>query len=112
MLDGESLVKLFKQPTAELQRDAIYQHFPGYLGAGKDTWRTTPVSTIQRGPWKLLEFLEDGHLELYNLADDIGEQHNLARKNAEMARQLHAQLVKWRTELKAPMPTKNQLTKD
>lgn len=107
VLDGESLVKLFRDPSAKLQRDAIFQHFPGYLGAGTDSWRTTPVSLIQMGDWKLMEFLEDGRLELYNLADDIGETKNLSKEMPDKARELHERLVAWRAEVKAPMPTKN-----
>jgi arylsulfatase A-like enzyme len=110
VLDGESIVKLFRDPTENLQRDAIFQHFPGYLGAGTDTWRTTPVSLVQMGDWKLMEFLEDGRLELYNLADDIGETTNLAEKMPEKTKELHARLVSWRAEVKAPMPTKNEAT--
>lgn len=108
VLDGESLVKLFKQPTSKLDREAIYQHFPGYLGAGQNNWRTTPVSTMQSGPWKLMEFLEDGHLELYNLQDDIGEKVNLAEKMSERAEAMKAKLVAWRKETQAPMPVKNE----
>jgi arylsulfatase A-like enzyme len=107
VLDGESLVKLFRDPAAKLQRDAIFQHFPGYLGAGADAWRTTPVSVIQSGDWKLMEFLEDGRLELYNLADDIGETRNLAKDNPAKAKELHARLVLWRNQVNAPMPSKN-----
>jgi arylsulfatase A-like enzyme len=110
MLDGESLVKLFRDPSAKLQRDAIFQHFPGYLGAGEGSWRTTPVSLIQMGDWKLMEFLEDGRLELFNLRDDIGESKNLAKQMPDKAKELHARLVAWRTEVKAPMPTKNDGT--
>ena len=107
VLDGESLVKLFRDPAAKLNRTAIYQHFPGYLGAGENTWRTTPVSVIQSGDWKLLEFLEDGRLELYNLSDDIGESNNLAKTMPEKTRELHDRLIAWRQDVKAPMPTKN-----
>jgi arylsulfatase A-like enzyme len=107
VLDGESLVKLFRDPTAKLQRDAIFQHFPGYLGSGPGLWRTTPVSVIQAGDWKLMEYLEDGKLELYNLRDDIGETKNLAAEMPEKAKELHARLVAWRKEVNAPMPTKN-----
>jgi len=107
VLDGESLVKLFREPNAKLQRDAIFQHFPGYLGAGADSWRTTPVSVIQSGDWKLMEFLEDGQLELYNLSDDIGETKSLTTEVPEKAKALHARLVAWRAEVNAPMPTKN-----
>ncbi len=106
-LDGESLVPLFKNGNASLKREAIYQHFPGYLGAGQDTWRTTPVGLIQAGDWKLMEFFEDGRLELYNLKDDIGEQNNLAAKNPEKVKELHAKMVAWRKEVGAKMPTKN-----
>lgn len=107
VLDGESLVKLLRDPAAKLQRDAIFQHFPGYLGAGPDTWRTTPVSLIQSGSWKLMEFLEDGHLELYDLSQDIGETQNLAATMPEKAKALRDRLVQWRAEVDAPMPTKN-----
>lgn len=108
VLDGESLVKLFRDPNAKLQRDAIFQHFPGYLGSGPGLWRTTPVSLIQMGDWKLMEYLEDGKLELYNLRDDIGERKNLAQSMPDKAKELHARLVAWRAEVKAPMPTPNK----
>lgn len=103
-LDGESLVPVWKSPTASLKRDAIFQHFPGYLGAGKEYWRTTPVTLVQQGDWKLLEFLEDGHLELYNLKEDIGESKNLAAEQPEKAKALHDRLVAWRESIHAPMP--------
>ncbi len=108
VLDGASLVPLLRDPGAVLSRDAIFQHFPGYLGAGQGKWRTTPVSTIQSGDWKLMEFLEDGRLELYNLKEDLGEKTNLATRMPEKARELRDKLVAWRAEVKAPMPVKNQ----
>jgi arylsulfatase A-like enzyme len=107
-LDGESLVPLFRDGAAKLSRDAIYQHFPGYLGAGPGSWRTTPVSLIEVGDWKLMEFFEDGRLELYNLKDDIGEQNNLAKTLPDKTRELHNKLLAWRKEIGAPLPTPNQ----
>jgi arylsulfatase A-like enzyme len=106
-LDGESLVPLFRDSAASLKREAIYQHFPGYLGAGEGTWRTTPVGLIEAGDWKLMEFFEDGRLELYNLKDDIGEQKNLATENPEKTKELHAKMIAWRKAIRAPMPAKN-----
>ena len=106
VLDGESLVALWKTPGARLQRTAIYQHFPGYLGAGKKFWRTTPVSLIQEGDWKLMEFFEDGRLELYNLRTDVGETKNLASQEPGTANALHAKLVQWREQLQAPIPAR------
>lgn len=105
-LDGVSLAPLLRDPQAKLARDAIYVHFPGYLeGYATKSWRTTPVGTIQSGDWKLLEYFEDGRLELYNLADDPGEAKNLAATEPERAKALQAKLAAWRTQLSAPMPT-------
>jgi arylsulfatase A-like enzyme len=111
VLDGQSLVPLLRDSEAKLAREAIYQHFPGYLGSGPGKWRTTPVSTVQAGDWKLMEFLEDGHLELYNLRDDLGESRNLAGAMPEKAAELRLKLLAWRKEVKAPMPGKNQAGK-
>jgi len=107
-LDGESLVPLLRDGGAHLEREAIFQHFPGYLGSGKGLWRTTPVGVIQAGDWKLMEFFEDGHLELYNLRNDIGETKNLAAEMPEKAGELHKKMLSWREAVKAPLPGPNR----
>jgi arylsulfatase A-like enzyme len=107
-LDGVSLAKLLTTGgKTGLNRDALFWHFPGYLGAGPGAWRTTPVGAIRSGDWKLLEFFEDNRLELYNLSADLGQTNNLASRSPEKTKELHAKLVAWRKELNAPMPTKN-----
>jgi arylsulfatase A-like enzyme len=107
-LDGEDLGTLFRNPQGSLLRTAIYQHFPGYLGSGENTWRTTPVGLIQEGDWKLMEFFEEGRLELYNLQEDIGESKNLAQEMPDKARDLHQKLRDWRQFVGAPMPVPNK----
>jgi len=108
-LDGVSYLKqLTSGGKAKLNRDAVYWHFPGYLGAQNNTWRTHPVSAIRSGDWKLMEFLEDGHLELYNLKDDLSEKNNLAAKNPAKAKELLTKLVAWRKVINAQMPTPNK----
>lgn len=104
--DGVSFTPLLKDPSTTLDRDGLFWHFPGYLQAsGKlGTWRTTPGGGILRGNWKLLEFFEDGRLELYNLADDIGQKKNLAATNTAMRDELHGRLLEWRKAVDAPMP--------
>ncbi|MEZ6099225.1 MAG: sulfatase [Pirellulaceae bacterium] len=106
-IDGESIVPLLRDAQASLNRDAIYQHFPGYLGAGAQKWRTTPVGVVQSGNWKLLEFFEDGRLELYNVADDVGEENNLASSQPDRAKTMHAQLAAWRESVGAKMPARH-----
>jgi arylsulfatase A-like enzyme len=107
-LDGVSYVKLLTSGgKADLGREAVYWHFPGYLGAGRGQWRTTPAGAIRRGDWKLIEFFEDNHAELYNLKDDIGERKDLAAVKPEVAQELRDKLHAWRAAVKAPMPTAN-----
>ncbi|MBW3542836.1 MAG: sulfatase, partial [Planctomycetes bacterium] len=69
--DGVSLAGLLKNPEAALGRDTLYWHLPHYH-------HSTPAGAIRRGDWKLIEFFEDGRLELYNLRNDPAEQDNLA----------------------------------
>ncbi len=105
-LDGVNIQPLLESGgTAKLGRDALYWHFPGYLGSGPNIWRTTPAGAIRVGDYKLVEFFEDGRLELYNLREDVGQKHDLARERPELLRQLHAKLAAWRQEIQAPMPT-------
>ena len=111
VLDGESLVPLFKDGSASLKRASIFQHFPGYLGAGGGTWRTTPVATVITGDWKLMEFMEDQHLELYNLRADIGERNNLAATQVEKAKAMQTALHTWQSSVGAKFPTKNDSIK-
>jgi arylsulfatase A-like enzyme len=107
-LDGVSYFKaLTSGGKTPLNRDAIFWHFPGYLGAGAGSWRTTPAGAIRSGDWKLQEFFEDGRVELYNLRDDLGQTNNLAQKLPDKAKELQARLAAWRQEINAPMPTKN-----
>jgi arylsulfatase A-like enzyme len=104
-LDGLSYLPLLKGAgKGGLERAGIYWHFPGYLGAGADDWRTTPAGAVRAGDWKLQEFFEDGRIELYNLREDIGEQRDLASSMPDKTRQLHQQLIAWREQIDAPMP--------
>jgi arylsulfatase A len=97
---GLDLRPLLTDPSASLDRDTFYFHFPHYYPT------TTPVGAIREGDWKLIEYFEDGRLELYDLASDLSEQHDLAGQKPEVARRLHAKLAAWRQEVAAPMPTR------
>lgn len=106
-LDGVSYAPLLKGEAKTLPREALFWHFPGYLGFAQNEWRTTPAGSVRAGDWKLVEFFEDGNQELYNLKDDIGESKNLAADNPEKVKELHAKMLAWRDEVGAKMPAKN-----
>jgi len=109
LLDGLSIVPVLKR-EGDLKREAIFWHFPAYLqgkaeGAKDPYFRTRPAGAVRAGDWKLIEYFEDGALELYNLTDDISEQKNLVETMPEKAAELHQLLLDWRKEVKAPIPT-------
>jgi len=103
-VDGVSLVPLLRRKGG-LSRDALFWHYPHYqhyqLGG------TTPYGAIRAGDFKLIEFFDDMRVELYNLRDDIGEQHNLAAKMPKKVDALRARLHAWRAEVGAQMPSRN-----
>ncbi|GAA5222448.1 sulfatase [Membranihabitans marinus] len=105
ILDGYNILPLMIQPQAELDREALYWHFPGYLQSRQEgSWRTTPVGSIVADEWKLIQFFEDNTIELYNLKDDLGEQNNLADVFPDKKEELLHKLNQWRMEMKAEMP--------
>ncbi|MBC8471275.1 MAG: sulfatase [Planctomycetes bacterium] len=97
-LDGVSILPLLKNPKAELGRDTFYWHYPlekpHFLGGRS-------AGAIRQGKFKLIEFFDTGQVELYNLADDISEQHNLALELPDKVNDLQKLLAKWRTEVGA-----------
>ncbi|MBI4622121.1 MAG: sulfatase-like hydrolase/transferase [Verrucomicrobia bacterium] len=57
--------------------------------------------------WKLLEYFEDGPLELFNLRDDPSEQSDLAPREPARAAALRARLDQWRRDVGAQLPAPN-----
>ncbi|HWB97087.1 MAG TPA: sulfatase-like hydrolase/transferase, partial [Bryobacteraceae bacterium] len=100
-VDGVSLLPLLRGGR-KLGREALYWHYPHYSNQGGP-----PGGAIREGDWKLIEFYEDGHLELYNLARDLGERTNLAAREPRKAAELHARLKRWRESVHASMPAPN-----
>ncbi len=100
-VDGVSILPLLRQKGG-LDRDAVYWHYPHYSNQGGP-----PAGAIRDGDYKLIEFYEDGRVELYNLKDDIGERRNLARAEPKKAAELRAKLKRWRAAMGAEMPVVN-----
>jgi len=100
-VDGRSLVPLLNDPGARLGREELFFHYPHYYAT------TSPVSAILAGDWKLLEYFEDGRLELYHLGRDPSETRNLAEQEPAVARRLHERLRAWRASVNAQLPAPN-----
>ena len=94
--DGVSLKPILKEGKP-IEKRSLFWHYPHYH-------QTLPYGAVRNGDWKLIEFFEDGRLELYNLKDDMAETKNLAKKMPEKAEELLKELKAWRVSVKAQMP--------
>lgn len=95
-VDGLSLASLLKGGKT-LDREDLYWHYPHYNRHPSNF----PASVIRHGSWKLIEFLETGKLELYDLSNDIGEAKDLAEVHPERTKEMLAKLTSWRAEVGA-----------
>jgi uncharacterized sulfatase len=98
--DGLDLTPLLRDPTSPLSRNALHWHLPHYH-------HSTPASAIRQGDWKLIEFFEDNHIELYDLSTDIGESKNLAAREPQRAESMRSALKAWREHVNARLPEPN-----
>jgi len=99
--DGVSIAGLLKGET-ELDRDGIFWHYPHYGNQGG-----TPGCSVRCGDYKLIEFFEDSHVELYDLAEDIGEEHDLSAREIELTGRMRKMLHEWLKKVDAKIPQPN-----
>jgi arylsulfatase A-like enzyme len=88
-VDGVSLVGLLTGQSDAPHRSLVW-HFPHYTNQGG-----RPGGAVRDGVWKLIEHYEDQRAELFNLADDVGETHDLAASEPERVALLRARLASW-----------------
>jgi arylsulfatase A-like enzyme len=100
-VDGLSLLPLLKGGKA-LKRDALFWHYPHYHNQG-----ASPYSAIRERDLRLVEFHEDGKIELYDLAADISEKNDLAKSRPDVANRLRKRLASWRQSVGAQMAPAN-----
>lgn len=92
-IDGRSIVPLLKNPEKGSRGRRLYWNIP-------NIWDETgpgigPSCTVRSGDWKLIYFYETGRKELYNITEDIGEDHDLSSERPEIVRKLSRELGRY-----------------
>jgi arylsulfatase A len=85
-----------------LNRPALFWHYPHYSNQGG-----RPGGAVRAGSLKLIEHYEDGRRELYDLAKDVSETHNLMLERPDEGKALAARLDAWRQSVGAQMMKPN-----
>lgn len=101
-LDGESITKLFKSEPEKLQKRPLFWHVASQNKHGT-------CSVVRQNDYKLIQFLKDGALELYNLKTDPKESKNLIQEQPELAQEMLKKLTDWRKDKGAPLPPHSTL---
>lgn len=101
IVDGVDLMPLLRE-TGNFKRDPLFWHYPHYANQGFH-----PGGAVRAGDWKLIQYYEDMHVDLFNIANDISEKQNLAEKMPEKVAELKKLLEDWRVSVNAHMPTIN-----
>jgi arylsulfatase A-like enzyme len=96
--DGVSFASLLRGDTKPVH-DALFWHFPHYGNHGRG-----PCSSVRVGEWKLIHWIEDDSVELFNLATDPAEKTDVAAQQPDRAKDLRESLHAWRKETSANMP--------
>jgi arylsulfatase A-like enzyme len=97
-IDGKSFVPLLKGETGLSKDRPIFWHYP-------HVYDFRPVSSVRLNDWKLIYHELYGKFELYNLAEDIGEENNLADSQPEKLQALASILGDFLRNSGANMPT-------
>ena len=99
--EGESIVPLLE--GGKIEKRALYWHFPHYSNHGMQS----PGGAIRYGDYKLLEYFENGTVQLFDLKTDLGEQHDLSAEKPGVVKKLRKMLHAWRESVGASMPEPN-----
>ena len=89
---GKSLMPLLTG-NGEWDREDLYWYYPHYSPQAKQ-----PGAAVRSGDYKLIEHYDPPGVELYNLAEDIGEKVNLASKMPDKAAELKKKIDDWLKE--------------
>ncbi|MBI2477966.1 MAG: sulfatase-like hydrolase/transferase, partial [Planctomycetia bacterium] len=105
--DGVSIVPALK--GQRLDRRAIFTYFPH--NPRVPDW-LPPAVSVHHGDWKLIRIFHGGEngthrWKLFNLRDDVGEQHDLATKEPQRVNELDALIEQFLVDTKAVRPILN-----
>lgn len=97
IIDGRDISPLFW--NQRLPEVPLFWHFPHYRSND-----VVPYSIIRDGDWKLIKRYEGVEFELYNLKDDLGEQHDLVKEFPSKVNEMDGKLRDWLKKTNARMP--------
>lgn len=105
-IDGKSFVPLLTGTADPSEGRALYWNTPNkWIGGDHRSEGIGQTCAIRQGDYKMVYWYIDGKKELYNLAEDIAESHDLAADSPDIVHQLSRQLADYLRSVNAQRPT-------
>lgn len=102
-VDGVSFVPLLLGTGDPSRNRALIWNFPNIWGNNGPGINLN--CAIRKGDWKLVYYYETGEKELFNVAEDIGEKHNLASEHPAKVKRLSSELGRYLRSVGADRPS-------
>ncbi|MFZ9332049.1 MAG: sulfatase [Chitinophagaceae bacterium] len=102
-IDGKKFNASLKNPAKRDDQKILLWHYPNNwtnINEHGISW----CSAMRQGKWKLIYFHKDQQLELYNLDEDIQEQHNLSQSMPSRLKEMAALMTAEMKNRNAEMP--------
>lgn len=93
-IDGRSMVPVIEGKTQK--KRTFFWHSPRARPYSTGDYNST---AIMIGDYKLIDWFDQGRVELYNIKNDIGEQNNLAESEKKRCKKMLKKLDKAREEI-------------
>lgn len=100
---GEDMSRALTGQCAVRQKDMMWDFGRNNAFARPKNDNRSPHLAIRCGDWKMLMNSDGSQVELYNLAEDVNERHNVASEHASLVKQLKRELRKWWKTRKTPI---------
>lgn len=102
-IDGISFMPMLQQQSNTAKNRSIIWNMPNQWIA-EEAPGIGPSCSIRKGDWKLIYNYATGEKELFNIAEDISEQHNKASLYPKIANKLSKELGKKLRKMDAQRP--------
>ena len=100
-IEGESLLPFLTQKEEPSLR-SMFWHYPHYSNQGGK-----PGTVLRKGNFKLIHFIEDDNIELYNLKEDPSESKDLSKELIALSEEMREEMQAWETKWNVKIPKTN-----
>ena len=98
-IDGISVVPTLLGQGTQPKHECLYWEWPSYDWRKREYTPDGLMQAVRSANWKMLRHKQSGPWQLYDLKNDIGEEHNIAEEHPEVIQRLADWIAANRVEM-------------